>query len=54
MEEVWSSTITTIINGIVTGTGGMVTFLVVMQLLIQTYAILNRRDPAPSVLDEDV
>jgi hypothetical protein len=53
MEEVWSSTTRTIIDGIVTSTGDLVTFLVVLQLLIQTYAILNRRDPAPAVLDED-
>jgi hypothetical protein len=52
MEAVWSSTTRTIIDGIVTGTGDIVTFLVVLQLLIQTYAILNRRDPAPSVLDD--
>jgi hypothetical protein len=54
MEAVWSNTITTIINGIVTGTGDLVTFLAVFVLLIETYWILTRqRGPAPTLFDDE-
>jgi hypothetical protein len=54
MEEVWSSTIKNLIDGIVTGTGDLVTFLAVFVLLIETYWILTRqRGSAPTLFDDE-